>query len=202
MATQAETSLPIHRLDLEAYNRIVASGALDGQRVELLQGLIVEMSPSSPEHVLAVTRLMRHFARAPQWWVQVQDPIEVAPDSEPEPDLAVYEQAPPAGKHQRTALLVVEVAVSSHMVDRNVKAHEYARAAIPTYWLVDVPGRAVEVRTEPGASGGYGRCDLYSEGASVPSPFQGVEDLDVGALFAAPEQSASTTSQPSASPHR
>lgn len=185
MATQAEMSLPIHRLDVEAYNRIAASGALDGQRVELLQGLIVEMSPKSPEHVLVVTRLMRHFARAPQWWLQVQDPIELAPDSELEPDLAIYAQAPPAGTHPRTALLVVEVAVSSHMVDRNVKPHEYARAAIPTYWLVDVPGRAVEVRTEPGSSG-YGRCDLYSDGALVPSPLQGVEDLDVGTLFAAP----------------
>lgn len=185
MATQVETSLPIHRLDVEAYNRIVASGALDGQRVELLQGLIVEMSPKSPEHVLVVTRLMRHFARAPQWWLQVQDPIEVAPNSELEPDLAIYAQAPPAGTHQRTALLVVEVAVSSHMVDRNMKAHEYARAAIPTYWLVDVLGRAVEVRTKPGSSG-YGRCDLYPDGTSVPSPLQGVEDLNVGTLFAAP----------------
>jgi Uma2 family endonuclease len=60
MATQADTPLPIHRLDVERYNRIVASGALEGQRVELLQGLIVEMSPKSPEHVMVVTRLMRH----------------------------------------------------------------------------------------------------------------------------------------------
>jgi Uma2 family endonuclease len=106
-------------------------------------------------------------------------------DSEPEPDLAIYAQAPPGGRHQRTALLVVEVAVSSHMVDRNVKAHEYARAAIPTYWLVDVPDGAIEVHTEPGSSG-YGCCDLYSEGTSVPS-LEGVRDLDVGTLFAAGE---------------
>jgi Uma2 family endonuclease len=59
---------------------------------------------------------------------------------------------------------------------------QYARAGVPTYWLIDVPGRAVEVRTQPGPDG-YERCDVYREDRLLPSPLAGVEDLDVSALL-------------------
>jgi Uma2 family endonuclease len=183
MAATVATELPIHRFDVDTYNRMVASGALEGQRVELLEGLIVEMSPKSPSHVVVLNELMRHFAAAPPMWMQVQDPIEVASDCELEPDLALASRKPPRGRHLRTALLVVEVAVSSHQTDRGVKAKLYARARVPTYWVVDVPGRAVEVRTQPGPDG-YGHCAIYQDGNVVPSPLDGVEDLDVAALLA------------------
>lgn len=183
MATTIATELPMHRFDVDTYNRMVASGALEGQRVELLEGLIVEMSPKSPDHVVVLNRLMHHFATAPPLWMQVQDPIEVASDCEPEPDLALALRKPPRGRHLRTALLVVEVAVSSHQTDRGVKAKLYARALVPTYWVVDVPGRAVEVRTQPGADG-YGHCEIYRQRSVVPSPLDGVEDLDVAVLLA------------------
>jgi Uma2 family endonuclease len=101
----------------------------------------------------------------------------------PEPDLALLAEEPPPGRHPRTALLTVEVAVSSHQVDRGAKAGMYARAGVPAYWPIDVPGRAVEVRTEPGPDG-YGRCEVFREGAVVPSPASGVSDLDVAALLA------------------
>jgi Uma2 family endonuclease len=174
---------PIHRIDVGRYHRMVASGALEGKRIELLDGLLVEMSPKSPAHVVVVNRLMRHFVAAPGLWVQIQDPIEVAWDCEPEPDFAVAEHEPARGRHLRTALLVIEVAVSSHRLDRGKKAALYAAADIPNYWLVDVLGRAVEVRTRPGLDG-YKRCDVYHEGDLVPSPIDGVADLDVAALFA------------------
>jgi len=180
MAAQPATALPVHRLDLDTYNRMVACGALDGQPVELLEGLIAEMSPQSPTHATVIRRLAWHFAHT---LLQVQLPIEVPPDSEPEPDLAVIAQEPPAGQHPGTALLVVEVAVSSHAIDRNVKARLYARASIPVYWIIDVPGRTVEVRTQPGPDG-YGHCEPYREGSLVPSPLEGVEDLDIAALLA------------------
>jgi Uma2 family endonuclease len=182
MAVQSQTTLPLHRLDVETYNRIVASGALEGQQVELLDGLIVEMSPQSPAHSTVIRRLARHFAAAPRWWTDVQLPLEVRPDSEPEPDLAVLDAEPPAGEHPRSAVLVIEVAISSQLIDRNVKAMRYAQAGIPTYWLVDVPGRTVEVRTLPGRDG-YGDCETCREGALLPSPLQGVADLDVAALL-------------------
>jgi Uma2 family endonuclease len=183
MATQLVTPLPIHRLDVDTYNHMVESGALEGQPVELVEGLIVDvMSPQSGSHATVVRRLERHFATV-HGWAQAQLPLEVVPDSMPEPDLALLAEEPPPGRHPRTALLTVEVAVSSHQVDRGAKAGMYARAGVPAYWLIDVPGRAVEVRTEPGPDG-YGRCEVFREGAVVPSPASGVSDLDVAALLA------------------
>jgi Uma2 family endonuclease len=182
MATQPAIPLPVHRLDVETYNRMVASGALEDQRVELLDGVLVDMSPHSPPHSIVITRLMRHFVAAPRWWTQVQLSIEVPPDCEPEPDLAIFAHEPSPRHHPRTALLVVEVAVSSHTIDQGVKAAVYARAGIPTYWLVDVPGRSVEVRTDPGADG-YSHCESYLEGVVVPSPLEGVRHVDLAALF-------------------
>lgn len=68
------------------------------------------------------------------------------------------------------------------MKDRHTKANMYAWVPVPTYWLVDVPGEAVEVRTDPGPDG-YRHCEIYTAGMSVPSPHPGVADLDVGSLF-------------------
>jgi Uma2 family endonuclease len=173
---------PVHRIDVETYNRMVLTGALEGLHIELLDGLLVEMSPISPEHTVVVTLLMRHFATAPQWWTQVQSPVEIRPNSEPEPDLLVAAHRPPPGEHLRGALLAVEVAVSSHRADRGRKATLFSEAGIPDYWLVDVPGRAVEVRTRPGANG-YAHCEIYREGTRVPTPLTGVDDLDVAMLL-------------------
>ncbi len=58
----------------------------------------------------------------------------------------------------------------------------YAWAPVSTYWIVDVPAKTVEVRTEPGPKG-YGRCELYGLGTKVPSPAEGVADMDVTELF-------------------
>ena len=137
---------PVHRIDVDTYNRMVLSGALEDLHIELLDGLLVEMGSISPAHTVVVTLLMRHFAAAPQWWMQVQCPVEIRPSSEPQPDLLVAAHRPPPGEHLRGALLAIEVAVSSHRRDRGRKAALYAEADITTYWLVDVPGRAVEVR--------------------------------------------------------
>jgi Uma2 family endonuclease len=161
---------------------MVASGALEDEPVELLEGWLVDvMSPQSPGHATIIERLTRLLAGS-QARLRIQLPLEVPPDSEPEPDLALVADPSSPTHHPRTALLVVEVTVGSHAIDRDVKAHLYARAEIPTYWLVDVPGKAVEVRSDPGP-GGYRHCDVYPVGTHVPSPAPGVDDLDVGALL-------------------
>ncbi len=161
---------------------MVACGALEGEPVELLEGLLVEvMSPQSPAHAAVIEELERHLASA-KARLRTQLPLKVPPDSEPEPDLALVAEKPPPGEHPRTALLVVEVSFSSPQIDRGVKAELYARAGVPTYWLVDVPGKAVEVRTDPGPDG-YSSLEVYGLDRAVPSPAEGVADLDVGALL-------------------
>jgi Uma2 family endonuclease len=173
---------PIHRIDVGTYQRMVASGVLEGRPIELLEGLLVEVSPQGPQHAAVIRRLTRHLAGAPAW-LGIQLPLEAEWGSLPEPDLALTKHEPPDGHHPRTALLVVEVTATSHDQDRNAKARMYAHAEVPTYWLVDVPGRAVEVRTQPHPDG-YERCTVYHEGSLVPSPLDGVADLDIAALFA------------------
>ncbi len=171
----------IHRLDVGTYERMVATGLLEGAPIELLEGLLVEVSPQGEEHAEVIRRLTRHLAAA-RAWLDVQLPLEAEWGSVPEPDLALTERHGPPGRHPRTALLVVEVAVTSHKKDRGEKAGLYAGAPIPTYWLVDVPARVVEVRSSPGPKG-YGRCELYGVGDVVPSPAEGVPELDVASLF-------------------
>ena len=173
---------PIHRIDVGTYERMVATGALEGLPVELLEGLLVEVSPQGEEHAAAIVYLTHHLGTA-RAWLRVQLPLETAWGEVPEPDLALVERSHPRHRHPRTALLAVEVAVTSHKQDRETKSNMYAWAPVPLYWLVDVPAKTVEVRTEPGPDG-YGRCEIYGLGMKVPSPADGVADLDVAALFA------------------
>lgn len=171
----------IHRFDVGTYERMVATGLLEDLPIELLEGLLVEVSPHSREHAEVIELLTEHLGRAVAR-LRVQLPLEAEWSSTPEPDLALVERQNPRRRHPRTALLAVEVAVTSHKKDRETKAGMYATAPIPTYWLVDVPGRAIEVYSDPGRQG-YNRCEVYGIGTSVPSPVEGVPDLDVASLF-------------------
>jgi Uma2 family endonuclease len=172
----------IHRLDVGTFERMVASGALEGLRIELRRGLLVEVSPQGGKHARVLEELAIKLAcRAVRQRVQM--PLETDWGTLPEPDLLLIVGPPPPDRHPRTALLVVEVAVSSHAEDRGEKAAIYAAAPVPTYWLVDVPGRAVEIRTEPGPRG-YERREVYGVGDVIPSVAEGVPDLDVAQLFA------------------
>jgi len=173
---------PLHRIDVGTYERMVATGALEALPIELLEGLLVEVSPQGEEHASAIEYLTHHLVTA-HARLRVQLPLETEWGAMPEPDLALVEASHPRHRHPRTALLAVEVAVSSHEKDRGTKADMYAWAPVPIYWMVDVPARTVEVRTEPGPKG-YGRCEIYGVGTKVPSPAAGVADLDVSELFA------------------
>lgn len=175
------TELPVHRLDVEQYGQIVASGALDEQRVELIDGIIVDLTPHSPEHAGVIERLTKHLSSA-NARLRVQLPILVAPDSVPEPDLALVEEPERTDRHPTRALLVVEVASSSRALDRGRKAELYAAAGIPTYWLIDIPARTVEVRTGPAPSG-YRSLSTLNAGDVLPAPCEGVGELAVAALL-------------------
>lgn len=179
VAVHVTEPLPIYHFDTCVYARMVESGALDDQRVELLDGLLIEMSPQSAEHAAVIQRLTAQFAELGQI-PRVKLPLEVSGDSVPEPDIALVVGPQDPRSHPRTALLVVEVAVSSHGVDRGVKDRLYAGADIPAYWIVDIPGLAVEVRSDPGPAG-YRRQDLRRAGEVMRSP---AGDVAVGSLLA------------------
>ncbi|WP_108664955.1 Uma2 family endonuclease [Euzebya rosea] len=152
----AELAPHLRRLTVDDYYGMLDAGLLqEDDRVELLRGVIVEMSPTNPPHHLVVEWLTMWVARrvAEGLHVRVQSPWSAAIDSEPEPDLVVA----PAGWHRRPAsrrspheaALMVEVADSSLRRDLLVKAAIYAEAGVADYWVVDVIAEQVVVHRDP-----------------------------------------------------
>lgn len=144
---------PISRIE---YERMAEVGILgERERIELLRGEIVAMSPTGRPHIWSVAKLNRLLVEqlGPSYDVQPQCPLPLWDDSEPEPDLAVVPAGTP-DRHPDTCLLVIEVAQTSLRVDATVKAALYAEAAIPVYWIVDVARGLVLVHTAP-VAGGY-----------------------------------------------
>lgn len=165
--------LAARRFTLDEYHRMGRAGVFDeDERVELLDGRIVEMTPIGPEHagcVGALNRLLNRLVgdRAVVW---VQNPVDLSQWAELQPDIAVLA---PRSHGYRTAhpgtddiLLVIEVAVSSLEHDRDVKLPLYAAAEVPEVWLVNLPGDTIAVYRDPGP-GGYATVRIARRGDSL-----------------------------------
>ena len=176
----------IHRLTTAEYERMVDSGALEGLHVELLDGLIVDqpdMSPQGEVHHAAIHRLVMLCVPRAEL-LRVQAPLTVGQGWVPEPDLALAPLPTPGTGHPVTALLAVEVAVSSLALDRT-KALAYARAGIPRYWIVDLPrGRVIE-HTGPGPDG-YASVVERRGDDMLDTGVEGIPSTTAGALLDAP----------------
>ena len=124
-----EKPRPLRRAE---YERLVALGAFEDERIELIRGVLVDMSPDNPDHVSPIDRLNMILTPAlvGKGIVRVQSPIVARDDSVPEPDIAVV----PAGDYRRehpcTAFLVIEVAVSSLSKDQDPRSDGYGRVAV------------------------------------------------------------------------
>ncbi len=157
MDVEIWTNLPavppsaIRRLTRAEYDRLVDLGVFDRERLELIRGVIVRMSPQGVEHSDPIERLNelllpRLLGRAR---VRVQMPLIAPDESEPEPDFAVVPLTADRKTHPAEALLVIEVARSSAAYDRETKGPLYAQMGAREYWIVDVGARVIEVRREP-----------------------------------------------------
>lgn len=144
----------------------------ENDRVELLNGEIVEMSPIGSRHASCVDRLNQRLSQAvgDAAIVRVQNPIRLSDHSEPEPDLALlvprddfYAQGHP---EPDDVLLVVEVAETSAEFDRQVKLPLYAEAGIPEVWLIDLAESRVETYRDPSTSG-YAEIQQRASGESL-----------------------------------
>ena len=158
------------------YETMVAAGLFEDERVELLEGVIVEMSPQSPPHAAAIQRLDRLLQRliGDRASVRVQMPFAAGDLSLPEPDVAVVPLGDYETSHPARALLVIEVADSSLRKDRRLKVEIYARAGVPEYWVVGLSG-LVEVCTEP-VEGAYRRVTPARRGDRIrPAAFPDIE---------------------------
>lgn len=165
------------------------TGVLDPDaRVELLNGEIIDMSPIGPFHGGIVKRLNRIFSNTSdgRWIVSVQDPILLAADSEPEPDLALLKPSSDQyiSRHPgpNDVLLLIEVVDSPLEVDRGVKLPAYAKAGIPEVWIVNLLESVIEVHREPSHEG-YALKSVSRAGDSVaPIAFPDAE-VEVGELL-------------------
>lgn len=141
---------PARRMSRAEYDRLVELGFFERERVELIHGMVVRMSPIGPPHSEVVARLTKLFVRAlgDRAGVRIQLPIVAWDESEPEPDVAIVPERSYAAAHPEEAFLVIEVAETSLDYDRATKAPLYASSRVAEYWIVDVTGKMIEVYTK------------------------------------------------------
>jgi Uma2 family endonuclease len=161
----------------EEYGRLLAQGILgEDDRVQLIEGEIVEVSPQNAPHATAVCLLEEALRRAfgSGFTVRVQLPLALGPDSEPEPDVAVVRGSPrdyrdhhPTGQD---TLLVAEVADVTWRFDRERKGRVYARSGVPEYWILNLESRTLEVHRRPQGEE-YAEVIVLAEGDEV-SPLE------------------------------
>jgi Uma2 family endonuclease len=152
LSTTLEPEPRPRRWTREEYHRMVELGLFHDQRIELIDGEILEMSPQEAAHFATIARLQKVLAEAfgAGYWVRAQGPLVLANHSEPEPDIAVVEGTiDDYSDHPRTALLVVEVSHTTLTFDRRDKGSLYAAAGIAEYWIVNLNDRQLEVHRGP-----------------------------------------------------
>jgi Uma2 family endonuclease len=145
-----------HKLDVHGYYRMGEVGIFaEGERVELIEGEIIDMAPIGSEHSAAVGSLITDMAvavagRALVW---AKNPLRLSDLDEPQPDVMLLK---PQADRYRSAhptaadvLLLVEVAQTSLAYDRKVKLPLYARHGVPEVWIVNIGDSVVEVYRDP-----------------------------------------------------
>ncbi|MBA3945981.1 MAG: Uma2 family endonuclease [Herpetosiphonaceae bacterium] len=169
------TAVARRQFSVVDYHRMVKAGILgEDDRVELIAGEVLEMSPIGTRHAACVDRLNAFLTReaGANAIVRVQSPILLDDYSEPQPDLALlrvrddyymYAHPTPAD-----VLLVVEVSDSSMTYDHEVKLPLYAEATIGEVWLVNIPTERIECYTQP-VDGSYKVTDTLGRGQTLTS---------------------------------
>jgi Uma2 family endonuclease len=155
-----------HVLTVTEYHRLAALGVFgEDDRVELIDGKIVEMSPIGDRHADCVDRLARLFTLAVGFEarVRVQNPVHLSEASEPQPDIAVVRERDYAarGPWPADVLLIVEVSDTTLRDDIAVKVPLYAAAGIPEVWVIDILAATVHRFWDPEGTA-YRRRQRYS----------------------------------------
>ena len=165
---------PLRRVE---YDKLIELGAFQGEHIELLEGLLVPMSPIGPPHSSTVQRLNELLLPAllGRATVRIQAPFAALDLSEPEPDVAVVPLGEYDTAHPDCAHLIIEVAQSSLATDRGVKQRLYAACNVPEYWIVNLVEGHIEVYTDP-KDGAYRTNQRYDRAKSIhPGHFPDLE---------------------------
>lgn len=158
------------------FEHIIEAGLLDGQRAELIDGEIIEISPMLEPHALALMKMQdqcyRIFSLA-DFGVRNQSPFFTGEGYRPEPDIAIVRRADLGATPPASAILLVEISDSTLRFDRTDKASLYASVGVEDYWIVNLPDQVLEVRRAPRADStarfgfDYGSLQTLEIGASI-----------------------------------
>ena len=171
------------RFTVDEYHRMAEAGILgEDDRVELIEGEIVEMSPSGWRPQACVDRLTHRLVPVLQSRaiLRPQGPIRLSSDSEPQPDLVVLRPRADfyaeGGPGPEDVLWLIEISDTSLRYDRDVKVPLYGRYGIPEVWVVDLAGEQVFVYRDPRPGGGYRSAQVLGRGARLaPHAFPDLE---------------------------
>ena len=163
----------LYQFSVEDYHRMGEAGIIaPDERVELLEGQVVPMSPIGYLHAVTVDFLTDWFGERVRRRavVRIQGPVTFAPRNEPQPDVQVlrpplkrYRKAPATGED---VLLLIEVADSSLERDRGLKKEIYAKAGIADSWIVDLTQNRIEVYRAPQGTE-YKQVETFDVGQSI-----------------------------------
>ena len=170
-------------LTVDEFHAMARAGILrDDERVELIDGRVIAMSPIGWPHANIVTALNELFSALGTHQVSVQNPLGLDKYNEPQPDLVLLRRdRDPAGPMlAEHAALVVEVADSTLAFDRRVKLARYAGTGIEVLWIVNVEAKEIEVYRRP-AKEGYEEKQLARPGEMLQVPGGG--EISVDAVF-------------------
>lgn len=154
---------------VEAYYKMAEVGILKPtDRVELINGEIIQMSPIKSPHANSITIIeeILYEQLIKKVTIRTQNPIRISNLSEPEPDIAVvkYSRNRYSNHHPKPedTFLLIEVSDSILKYDRKTKKQLYAKANIPEYWIINIPNKQIEVFTEP-ENGVYSKAFIYRD---------------------------------------
>jgi Uma2 family endonuclease len=175
--TQSEAPVSLldfrHRITIEEYHRMADAGVFGPEpRLELLEGVLIDKMTKNPPHIVAtdlVEDLLHHLLpRGSGYCISMGNPVTIENrDGEPEPDaMVVRGNIRDYTGRRRTpadAVLVIEVANTSYVMDRQIKWIAYAGAGVPIYWIVDLGRGRLEIHSEPAGEADtayYGRTQI------------------------------------------
>ena len=166
--TMIRANEPIRPLKRVEYELLASRGCFEDERVELLFGMVVPMTPIDPAHSLSSYRIRRALESrlGDRAMVFEGRPFAASDISEPEPDVLVTPNASEWESHPASAHLIVEVARSSLRRDRGAKALLYGLAEVAEYWIVNHVEGVVEVYRDRHA-GEWRRPLMHKRGETV-----------------------------------
>ena len=170
------------RISVDRYQKMVAAGVLtERDRIELIDGEMINMAPIGPKHAALTARLTKFFVTAvgDAAIVSPGGPVNLGEFSEPQPDLLLLRPRTDyyAGKIPEASdvLLLIEISDSTLAFDQSTKRALYAGHGVAEYWIIDVEGKRIQVHREPSDNGSYAQTRGFGM-TDIVSP-QGLPDV-------------------------